>query len=66
MFLTRNQWIEMWGTVKLIEHNTRELKVLLSYLPPYRRNQLRGTILANESELEFMKNQIQSIIGQME
>jgi len=53
MSLTRNEWIEMWNTVKRIEYLTKKL-----------RNSITRKKIIND--LFYIKAQIQSVIGQME
>ncbi len=53
MSLTRNQWEEMWRSIKLIETITKNLN------SPKRREVILD-------EVKFIKDQIQSVIGQME
>lgn len=52
MSLSREQWEQMWESIKLIERKLNEL-------PLYRRQ------TASE-EIKKIKNQIQSVIGQQE
>jgi hypothetical protein len=51
--MTREQWKEIWKSIKVIEESTKFLKP----------GQVKWTILY---EVKKMKEQIQSIIGQME
>ena len=53
MSLTREEWCKMWESIKRIEINARLLKS-----PPTKQNILY--------EVQNIKKQIQSVIGQME
>ena len=55
MSLTRDQWVEMWNDIKGIERTVK-------FCQEMPRGQ-RAIIL---SKIEKIKNQIQSVIGQME
>jgi len=51
--LTRDDWAKMWESIKTIELQANKLKS-----PPTRQKILW--------EVQFIKNQIQEVIGQME
>lgn len=53
MSLTRDEWCKMWESIKTIE------SILVLALPLYRRQHL-------QQEIDAIKKQIQSVIGQME
>jgi hypothetical protein len=55
MSLTRDEWLQMWESIKKIER-------LADYL--YFTNLIRSNEI--KRECEFIKKQIQSVIGQME
>lgn len=66
MSLTRNQWIEMWETVKMIEAECNHLKfhtIHLQHIPVAIPRQKVRAIL---KETVKIKNAIESVIGQME
>jgi hypothetical protein len=66
MSLTRDQWIELWGDVKLMEQNTSRLNKLYKSLGPYDKRVLREIRRDYRYRLDKLKQQIQSVIGQME
>ena len=53
MSLTRAQWEDMWASIKVIEAMTRRIS------EAYVRSQIR-------KEVDNIKDQIESVIGQME
>lgn len=53
MSLTRDEWCKMWESIKSIENEL--------YLPMWKER--KKDI---QKEIEFIKKQIQSVIGQME
>lgn len=55
MSLTRDEWAQMWESIRKIER-------LADYL--YFTNRLRSIEI--KSEAQKIKNQIQSVVGQME
>lgn len=55
MSLTREEWLEMWKSVKFIEANLQLSSGMTSYM------QIRIF-----NELHKVKRQVQSVIGQME
>lgn len=59
MSLTRAEWIKMWDSVKRLERLSNEL---IAQKSP--NNLRRGTII--RTEVNKMKTQIESVIGQME
>lgn len=57
--MTRDQWAKMWDSIKCIESINRDLYV----------GSLSHTVETNnklKKEIKFIKDQIQSEIGQME
>lgn len=56
MLLTRDEWLKMWASIRHIE-NTAKL------IPPLRVNGPRTEIL---TEVKKIKQQIESVIGQLE
>jgi hypothetical protein len=64
MSLTRNQWIELWATTKAMEYDL--LHFPYSELSPYNRTEQRKIVQATLKNIKIIKNQIQSVIGQME
>jgi hypothetical protein len=64
MSLTRNQWIEMWATLKAIEYDMLHFpKCPLSPVVAKAQDEI---IKHHLNSIEFIKGQIQSVIGQME
>lgn len=57
MSLTRNEWVEMWESVKTIEDRIRLIPRIRSMDCP--RTEI-------EIQVNKIKKQIQSVIGQME
>lgn len=55
MSLTRDQWVEMWNDIKGIERTVK-----------FCQEMPRGQRATTLSKIERIKNQIQSVIGQME
>lgn len=66
MSLTRDEWIEMWGSLKIMERNNLEMTNVNIYLPPSVRKKLRRNIFDNNFAIKRMKDKVQSVIGQME
>ena len=64
MSLTRNQWIEMWASIKLIEALSHELaNSQFEHVP---RRTIRSKMNQNLIEIQKIKDAIQDVIGQME
>lgn len=59
MSLTRDDWARMWEAVSTIEHN-------LHYINITHFNTVRKERAEIKKQCEFIKEQIQSVIGQME
>jgi hypothetical protein len=59
MSLTRAEWLDMWCSVKKLERLSNELLENKSV-----NNLRRGTII--RTEVNKMKEQIQSVVGQLE
>lgn len=55
MSLTKDEWARMWEAAKTIEVNAKALRST---------NALRGAAI--QQEVEFIKQKIQQVIGQME
>jgi hypothetical protein len=67
MSLTRNQWIEMWSDIKQIESNTSDLMIFIyPTAGPNRQKKIKEIVRSNRRITLHVKNQIQSIIGQLE
>ena len=66
MSLTRNNWLEMWTSVKIIEFNISELGKDFNQLSPFSRKKINKIIREITTETNKIKIQIQSVIGQME
>lgn len=64
MSLTRNDWLEMWALIKLIESNTKSIR--LRGLNPYDGDTTRKIINQVSIECNKIKKQIESVIGEME
>lgn len=63
MSLTRNQWLEMWATLKAIEYDILHFPRCNSPFVDKEQNEILRHHLKN---IEFIKTQIQSVLGQME
>ena len=66
MSLTRAEWIEMWGSLKVMERNNLENKNVNIYLPPSVKARLVRNVNQNHREIQKIKAQVQNVIGQME
>jgi hypothetical protein len=67
MSLTRNDWLAMWSNVQQIESNTSDLMIFIyPTAGPNKQKRIREIVRSNKRITRFMKNQIQSVIGQME
>jgi len=53
MSLTREQWIELWNSIKVIESMTAQITT----------SHVKARII---KEIRYIKSEIQSVIGQME
>lgn len=64
MSLTREQWLQMWASVKLIEGsaNSSEDYPMNNFFKVLHRSQLKNI----KREIKKVKVQIESVIGQME
>jgi hypothetical protein len=63
MSLTRNQWIEMWATLKAMEYDLLHFPRCNSPFVEREQTKLINDTLNN---IVFVKSQIQLVIGQME
>jgi hypothetical protein len=63
MSLTRNQWIEMWATLKAMEYDMLHFPKCNS---PFIQNEQTKLINDTLNNIVFVKTQIQTVIGQME
>ncbi len=66
MSLTRNEWIELWGSLKIMERNNLEMQNTNIYLPPVAKAKLLVKVKENIAEIQKIKASVQSVIGQME
>ena len=66
MSLTRNQWLEMWASLKVMEKNNLELRNTNIYLPPTVKHRLYEKLSENHQQIQKMKAQVESVIGHME
>lgn len=65
--MTRNQWLSMWSALQEIEHSNKALMDNVHpTLGPVKRKQVETIVKVNKRIIRYMKDQIQSEIGQME
>ena len=66
MPLTRNDYIDMWSSVKAIEYDLIQVRATSRQLGPHVRGQFHVLTLGMDNELKKLKTYLQAVLGQME